>query len=169
MGDGMDINGPIDMTGGVVIVNGPTSNNNGALDYAGAFNLTGGFIVAVGSAGMAQAPSTSSTQYSVVYTFESPQVAGTMVHIETKDGQEILTFVPTKAYQSVVLSSPDLENGSTYLVYSGGSSTGTATDGLYSGGTYAAGTEAASFTISSMVTGAGLLGGGFFGGGRRRP
>jgi hypothetical protein len=177
MGDGMDINGPIDMTGGVVIVNGPTSNNNGALDYAGAFNLTGGFIVAVGSAGMAQAPSTSSTQYSVVYTFESPQVAGTMVHIETKDGQEILTFVPTKAYQSVVLSSPDLENGSTYLVYSGGSSTGTATDGLYSGGTYTAGTEVTSFTISSMVTGAGSGGfpsgpGGNMpgpGGGRRRP
>jgi hypothetical protein len=177
MGDGMDINGPIDMTGGVVIVNGPTANNNGALDYAGAFNITGGFIVAVGSSGMAQAPSTSSTQYSVMHTFPSPQVAGTMVHIETKDGEEILTFVPTKAYQSVVLSSPKLENGSTYIVYSGGSSTGTVTDGLYSGGTYTAGTQVTSLTISSMVTGAGS--GGFPGGpggnmpgpggGRRRP
>jgi hypothetical protein len=169
MGDGMDINGPIDMTGGVVIVNGPTSNNNGALDYAGAFNLTGGFIVAVGSSGMAQAPSTSSTQYSVMHTFPSPQAAGTMIHIETEDGEEILTFVPTKAYQSVVLSSPKLKTGSTYIVYSGGSSTGTVTDGLYSGGTYTAGTEVASFTISSMVTGAGSLRGGFPGGGRRRP
>jgi hypothetical protein len=169
MGDGLDINGPIDMTGGVVIVNGPTSNNNGALDYAGAFNLTGGFIVAVGSAGMAQAPSTSSTQYSVMYTFESPQAAGTMIHIETEDGEEILTFVPTKAYQSVVLSSPGLENGATYLVYFGGSSTGTVADGLYSGGTYTGGTQVSSFTISSMVTGAGSLRGGFFGGARRRP
>ncbi len=169
LGDGMDINGPIDMTGGVVIVNGPTSNNNGALDYTGTFNLTGGFLVAVGSAGMAQAPSASSTQYSVMYTFESPQAAGTMIHIETKDGREILTFVPTKAYQSVVLSSPELENGATYLVYAGGSSTGTVTDGLYSGGTYTGGTQVTSFVISGMVTGAGLYGGGFFGGGRRRP
>jgi hypothetical protein len=168
LGDGMDINGPIDMTGGVVIVNGPTSNNNGALDYAGAFNLTGGFIVAVGSAGMAQAPSMSSTQYSVMHTFPSTQAAGTMIHIETEDGEEILTFVPTKAYQSVVLSSPKLKNGSTYIVYSGGSSTGTVTDGLYSGGTYTAGTEVTSFTISSMVTGAGSLRGGFPGGARRR-
>jgi hypothetical protein len=41
-GDGLDINGPIDMTDGVVIVNGPTANNNGALDYTGAFTITGG-------------------------------------------------------------------------------------------------------------------------------
>jgi len=100
-----------------------------------------------------------------------------MVHIETEDGEEILTFVPTKEYQSVLLSSPELQNGSTYVVYSGGSSTGTVTDGLYSGGTYTAGTQVTSFTISSMVTGAGS--GGFPGGpggnmpgpggGRRRP
>jgi hypothetical protein len=165
----MDINGPIDMTGGVVIVNGPTFHGNGPLDYYGAFEITGGFLVAVGSSGMAQAPSTSSTQYSVMHTFPSPQAAGTMIHIETKDGEEILTFVPTKAYQSVVLSSPKLKNGSTYKVYSGGSSTGTVTDGLYSGGTYTVGAQVTSFTISSMVTGAGSPRGGFFGGGRRRP
>jgi hypothetical protein len=147
-GDGLDINGPIDMTGGVVIVNGPTRNDNGALDYFGAFEITGGFLVAVGSSGMAQAPGTSSIQYSVMLNFSSAQPGGTMVHIETEDGEEILTFVPTKAYQSVVLSSPELENGSTYVVYSGGSSTGTVTDGLYSGGTYTAGTEVGSFVIT---------------------
>ncbi len=163
-GDGIDSNGPIDMAGGVVLVVGPTSNNNGALDCMSGFDVTGGFLVAVGSTGMAQAPSESSTQYSVMYTFESVQAAGTMVHVETADGQEILTFVPTRDYQSVVLSSPELENGSTYVVYSGGSSTGTVTDGLYSGGAYAAGTQVASFTISSMVTGAGASGRGFRGG-----
>jgi hypothetical protein len=178
MGDGLDINGPIDMTGGIVIVNGPTANNNGALDYAGAFQITGGFLVAVGSSGMAQAPSTSSTQYSVAMNFPSPQTVGTMVHFETEEGEEILTFVPTKAYQSVVLCSPELGNGSTYVVYSGGSSTGTVADGLYSDGTYTAGTEITRFTISSVVTGAGSYSGGFPGGpggnmpppgGRRRP
>ncbi|MCG2785349.1 MAG: carbohydrate-binding domain-containing protein, partial [Anaerolineae bacterium] len=34
-GDGLDANGPIEMTAGTVIVNGPTANNNGALDYTG--------------------------------------------------------------------------------------------------------------------------------------
>lgn len=164
MGDGLDINGPINMTGGVVIVNGPTRNDNGALDYFGAFKITGGFLAAVGSSGMAQAPDTSSTQYSVMVNFSSSQSAGTMVHFETKDGEEILTFVPTKAYQSVVLCSPELKNGSTYIVYSGGSSTGTVTDSLYSGGRYTAGTQITSFTISSIVTLSGSFSGGFPGG-----
>ncbi len=164
MGDGLDINGTIDMTGGVVIVNGPTNSGNGALDYLGAFNITGGFLVAAGSSGMAQAPSASSTQYSVMHTFPSPQAAGTLVHIETQDGQEILTFTPTKVYQSVVFSLPELGNGVAYLVYSGGSSSGTVADGLYSDGSYTAGAQVANFTISSIVTGAGAGGGGFRGG-----
>ena len=166
MGDGMDINGPIDMNGGVVLINGPTANNNGALDYSGAFNISGGFLVAVGSAGMAQAPSASSTQYSVVHTFQAPQAGGTIVHLEAQDGQDVLTFVPTKAYQSVVFSAPELANGSTYVFYAGGSSTGTLTDGLYAGGAYTAGTQVASLTISSMVTGEGAMQGGFRGGPR---
>jgi hypothetical protein len=170
-GDGLDSNGPIDMTGGVVLVNGPTSNGNGPLDYAGTFNITGGFFVAVGSSGMSQSPSTSSTQYSVMYNFASPQAAGVMVHIESETGEEILTFVPAKEYQSVLLSSPELENRATYIVYAGGDSTGTVIDGLYSDGTYIAGTEVTSFTISSMVTGGRSGGGGGppGGGGGGRP
>jgi hypothetical protein len=169
-GDGIDANGPIEMTAGTVIVNGPTNDGNGALDYLGSFNISGGYLVAVGSTGMAEAPSTTSTQYSVMYNFASGQAAGTVVHIETESGQDILTFVPTKQYQSVVLSSPELENGSTYVVYSGGGSSGTVSDGLYSGGTYTGGTQVASFTIAGMVTGAGSSTGGFRGGGPgRRP
>jgi hypothetical protein len=159
-GDGLDSNGSITMADGVVLVNGPTNDGNGALDYMGTFNITGGFLVATGSSGMAEAPSTSSTQYSVRYNFPSQQAAGTVVHIETQDGQEVLTFAPTKVYQSVVLSSPELENGTTYVVYTGGSSTGTVTDSLYGGGTYTAGTQVASLTISSMVTSAGSSVGG---------
>ncbi len=152
-GDGIDSNGPIDMTGGTVIVNGPTNNANGALDYGGAFTITGGLLVAVGSSGMAQAPSASSTQYSVMVNFSAVQSAGNLVHIETESGQEILSFVPSKPYQSVVLSSPDLQNGSTYIVYTGGSSDGVITDGLYAGGSYTAGSQYTRFTITSMVTG----------------
>jgi len=163
-GDGMDINGPVQMTGGVVIVNGPTANNNGALDYSGSFNLTGGYLVAVGSAGMAQAPSTGSTQYSVMYNFPSMLAAGTIVRLETGDGEEVLTLAPTKAYQSLVFSSPELKSGTTLVVHTGGRSTGTVNDSVYTGGAYSGGTEVASFTISNIVTGAGTMGGRFGGG-----
>jgi hypothetical protein len=168
-GDGIDAVGSIEMTAGTIIVNGPTNDGNGPLDYLGTFNVSGGYLIAVGSSGMAQAPSTTSTQYSVMYNFASTRAAGTMVHIETDSGEEILTFVPTKQYQSVLLSSPELENGLTYVLYAGGSSNGTATDGLYSSETYTGGSQLASFTIASVVAGAGSAAGGFGGGGRGRP
>lgn len=151
-GDGLDSNGSIEMTDGVVIVNGPTENMNGALDYMGSFQITGGFLVAAGSSGMAQAPSESSTQYSLLVNLDTTQRAGTLVRIQTSDGQEILTFAPSKEYQSIVLSSPALAGGSTYEVYYGGSSDGTVSDGLYQGGTYTPGSKYTSFTISSIVT-----------------
>ena len=168
-GDGIDANGPIEMTAGTVIVHGPANDGNGPLDYLGAFDISGGYLVAVGSSGMAQAPSTTSTQYSIMYNFDSAQAAGTMVHIETESGEEVLTFVPAKQYQSVLLSSPELENGSTYVLYSGGSSSGAVADGLYAGGTYTAGTQVASFTSTGTVTAAGSTAGGFRGGPGNRP
>jgi len=164
IGDGLDINGPIDMTAGTVIINGPTSNGNGPVDYSGSFTISGGFLVAVGSSGMAMAPSETSTQYAVMQNFSSPVSGGTIIHLESEDGEDILTFIPTKAYQSVLVSTPELANGVNYLLYTGGSTTGTLTDGLYSSGTYTAGNQIASFTISSIITGAGALGG-FPGGG----
>jgi hypothetical protein len=168
-GDGIDANGSIEMTAGTVIVNGPTNDGNGPLDYLGVFDISGGYLVAVGSSGMAEAPSTTSTQYSMMYNFASPQAAGTMVHFETESGQDILSFLPTKQYQSVLLSSPELEEGSTYVVYSGGNSSGTASDGQYTGGTYTGGTQVASFTTAGTVTSAGSSAGGFRGGGRQGP
>ncbi|MDP2857651.1 MAG: carbohydrate-binding domain-containing protein [Bacillota bacterium] len=58
-GDGIDVNGTITMTGGFVVVNGPLSQNNGALDFDAGFIISGGTIVASGSSGMAQAPSSA--------------------------------------------------------------------------------------------------------------
>jgi hypothetical protein len=67
-----------------------------------------------------------------------------------------------------VLASPSLKSGTTYAVYSGGTSTGTAVDGLYSGGDYSAGAQAATFTVSGVVTRAGSAVGGMPGGSRMR-
>ena len=139
------------MTDGSVIINGPTTNNNGALDYYYTCEISSGFLLVVGSSGMAQLLGTSSTQYSLKLTFPSSQSANTIIHIASADGAENLTFMPTKAYQSVIFSSPILINGVTYTVYTGGSATGTIIDNLYTDGTYTAGTEIDSFTISSIV------------------
>jgi len=112
------------------------------------------------------APSETSMQYAVLYNFDTVQTAGTLVHIQTQSGEPVLTFVPTKEYQSVLLSSSALQNGETYEVYTGGSSSGTVADDLYTEGAYTPGTQVTSFTISSIVTGGGMMGGGPGFGGR---
>ena len=157
-GDGIDVNGPIDMTGGTVIVNGPTRNDNGALDYTGAFKITGGLLVAVGSAGMAQAPGTTSTQNSVSVNLSTAAAAGTLVSIVDAGGGTVVAFKPSKAYQSVVVSSTALKTGASYIVYTGGSVTGTAADGLYTGGSYTPGTQAYALNVTGVLTTAGAAG-----------
>lgn len=151
-GDGIDSNGSIDMTGGFVIVNGPTANDDGALDYDGIFNISGGTLIAAGSAGMPAAPGDGSTQYSLLINFDSTLEAGTLVRIQTADGEEVLTFAPSKQFQSLVFSSPVLAENTSYEVYTGGSIEGTAEDGLYADSIYTPGTQQASFTISSILT-----------------
>ena len=150
--DGLDANGSIYMSGGTVLVNGPTTNNNGALDYDGNFEITGGFIIAAGSSGMAQAASEQSTQYSVLMTYSQIQQAGTTVYVTDRDGNKVAAFAPQKDYQAVFISSPELKKDSTYTLYSGGTSTGAGTDGLYSEGEIKGGTKIVEFTISDSVT-----------------
>jgi hypothetical protein len=150
-GDGVDSNASIEMTGGCVIVNGPTANNNAPLDYDGAFKITGGFFVATGSSGMAQAPGSTSTQAGTLLVASSSKAAGTLIHIQNAAGETILDFAPAKAFQSIAFSAPKLAVGTSYSLFLGGSSSGTATDGWYQGGTYSGGTLAKTFTISSVV------------------
>ncbi|ASA24748.1 carbohydrate-binding domain-containing protein [Paenibacillus donghaensis] len=151
-GDGLDSNGSIVMTGGNVIANGPTNGGNGTLDYDGTFELSGGYLVAAGSSGMAQAPSEDSSQYSLLMTYTAAQEAGTLVHLEDNEGNTLLTFAPSKTYQTVAISSPELKEGATYTLYTGGTSTGTEVNGLYADGQYSGGTKVTDFEITSSVT-----------------
>ena len=92
-GDGLDANGSIVMTGGTVIVNGPTANDNNAVDFDGTCTISGGFLVGVGSSQMAQALSTTSTQRSVKITYSQWKTAGTLIHIATSTtGADVLTY-----------------------------------------------------------------------------
>jgi len=154
LGDGIDINGAIDMTGGFIIVDGPPSMET-AVDHETPFKMTGGFLLGVGSSGAPIAPALGptdlSTQYSILVNLRNPVQAGNLIHLQTINGTEVFTFKPTKQYQSVVFCSPTLAKGA-YDLYYGGSSTGTVNDGLYTGGTYAAGTKYMTVTISNIVT-----------------
>ncbi|MDL4839806.1 carbohydrate-binding domain-containing protein [Aquibacillus rhizosphaerae] len=150
-GDGFDSNGSIKMTGGTVIVNGPTNSGNGSLDYDSGFDISGGTIITAGSSGMVQSTSDESSQNSIMMTFSETQAAGTLVHLEDSEGNSIVTFEPAVDYQSVLISSPDIATDETYTLYTGGTASGDEVYGLYTDG-YQDGTEVVEFTISEFVT-----------------
>jgi len=151
-GDGLDSNGNIIMKGGIVAVSGPTTNANGAIDYNGTFVISGGLLIATGSSGMAQAPSTSSSQNSIMVTLTS--ISTKLVRLIDEEGNELFTFVPGKSYNSIVISSPELTKNHSYSLYIGGTiSNPTSSLGGYSyGGTYLAGTFYSTIQITSTLT-----------------
>lgn len=141
-GDGLDSNGNLFMEGGTVYVSGSADNGNGALDYEGAAAITGGTIVAAGMSGMAQGFSDSSTQYSILNNFSTTLSSGEAITLKDSSGKMIASYTPLKAYNSVVVSSPELKKGETY--------------------TLSAGSQSESLTLASVVTsnGSGGMGGG---------
>ena len=59
-GDGFDSNGDGLITGGIVLVNGPTSGGNGVFDVGdnnNALTITGGIVIGAGTSDMAVTPS----------------------------------------------------------------------------------------------------------------
>ena len=121
-GDGLDSNGNFTMTGGTVCVCGPTNGGNGALDYNGTATVTGGTLIACGAVGMEEGFSDNSTQYSVLHDLDSTVSANEKLTITDSDGKEILSFTPTKTWQSVVFTSADLKKGETYTITAGSQS-----------------------------------------------
>ena len=110
-GDGLDSNGNLLVEGGTIYVDGPTNNGNGSLDYGLEATITGGTILAAGSAGMAESFSDSSTQAFASYTFDSVIAAGTKVTVTDSTGKEIISATPAKEYQNVIFSTPALTEG----------------------------------------------------------
>lgn len=116
-GDGLDSNGDITMTGGNVTVYGPENSGNGTLDYAGSYTLSGGTLLGVGSSGMAQTVSEDSTQVNLAFYLDE-LTTGSKVTIE-QNGQTLSTFSPSKQFQQIVFSSPELTTGEVTITIDG--------------------------------------------------
>ena len=144
-GDGIDSNGNLFISGGETYVDGPTGNGDGALDYDGTATITGGILVAVGSSGMAQNFGTASTQGSILLNFSTGSKSA--VTLTDAQGNVLVSYTPSKTYNSVVISCPGLVQGGTYTVSACG--------------------QSSSVTLSSLIYGSGMGGGGGQPGGNR--
>jgi len=158
-GDGIDINGSGVMSDGIVIVNGPTNSGNGALDYDGTFNVNGGLFIAAGSIGMNQTPSNSSNQYAISINFDT-QLSNNIICIKNNNS-EILSFKPSKTFQSLIVSSNKFNKNDSISVYTDCNASN-GKDGIYE--SCSNGTLYKTVTLSSVVTNIGNSMGGNPGG-----
>ena len=115
-GDGLDSNGSLEMTGGLVYVAGPTNNGNGAMDYNIEATISGGTLVAAGASGMAE--NFSSADQGVMLVTVDGQNGGEIT-LTDSDGNVVVSWTDEKAYDSVLISSPQISEGETYTLTTG--------------------------------------------------
>ncbi len=133
-GDGIDSNGNLYVSGGEIIIDGPTNSGNGALDYDGNGQITGGTIIALGSRGMAM-NFNAATQGAILINLSVAQSAGSVVKLTDGDGNIVAEYTAKKSYQSVIISSPAIEKGAKYTLSAGNySATISMTSLIYGGG-----------------------------------
>ncbi|WP_208591156.1 carbohydrate-binding domain-containing protein [Gracilibacillus suaedae] len=150
-GDGLDSNTSIEMTGGTVLVYGPTNNGNGALDYDQSFEIKGGTLIAAGSSGMAQGVSEDSAQSTFMMTYSEMLEADTTVYVKDSSGDTVVAVAPEKTFESILISSPVLQQDESYTIYTDSELSGDQTDGLYQDVTIDGGTEVLAFSLTSAM------------------
>lgn len=149
-GDAIDSNGNLEISGGVVIANGPLSGVEEAVDFNGNFNMKGGLFIGAGSnSNMTKAMSTTSTQANMYITSSAQISSSTFLHIQDASGNDLLSFKPKNGGYKFLFSSASLSKGSSYSIYTGGSySGGSSNNGLYTGGTYSSSGASLKKTVS---------------------
>lgn len=117
-GDGIDSNGDITVSGGETYVSGPTNDGNGSLDYNGSAQITGGIFAASGSSGMAQNFDSSSTQGTIMVNIDE-QEGNTEISLLDSSSAELLSWTAAKQYSSIIISTPEIQQGETYTITAG--------------------------------------------------
>lgn len=156
--DGIDTNGKLGITGGIVVVVGTASAPETSVDavaedssWATGFTITGGYLIAIGTGNTPDTPLATSSQKTVMLGGLSGS-ASQIINITSESGTEAVTFKAPVAYSHIMFSNSKIANG-TYKIYTGGSVTNAEEfNGVYTSGTYTGGSSSSSFTVSGQVT-----------------
>lgn len=131
-GDGLDSNGNLYFYGGEIVVYGPESNGDGALDSAANNTYFGGTLAAIGSSGMAEVPEAADGKSVLSFTLDSVQDGNSSITIMDGANNTIFSTIEPKSFQSVVFACDDIVAGEEYSLYINGEKTAslTAVDGV---------------------------------------
>lgn len=156
VGDAIDSNGNVEVTGGVLLVSGPTSDGDGAFDYDGSATISGGTVLMVGSTGMAQS-FTGGTQ-AFAMTSASGE-AGESVCVVDGSGNVVVSLTATKRFGMVLTSSAAFAEGGEYALVIGGEVANANADGYTDSSTVSGGSETAITASCTASAGMGSAGG----------
>lgn len=117
-GDGLDANGSIIINGGYIVVLGPTSDGDTAIDYDDSCTINGGTVMAFGSSGMLEIPKGAINGACIVTAFTSVS-GGSKYTLSDSNGNEILSYTPSKAYAAAIVYSDKITTGNTYDITAG--------------------------------------------------
>ena len=120
-GDGLDANGSIEINGGTVVVNGPTSGANGALDYDDNATLNGGTVLFVDNGQMTTGFGSDSSQAFLMASAQG--TAGATVEVVDSSGKTVASLKASKSFSTVLISSPEIKEGEKYTIKVGSNST----------------------------------------------
>lgn len=156
VGDAIDSNGSVEITGGTVLVNGPSSDGDGAFDYDSEATVSGGTVLMIGSSRMAQSFSSGTQPF--LCTANVSGNAGDTAAIVDANGNVIASITATKQFGMVLASSPKFAEGGEYTLVIGGVLTNADAHGYTDSGTVTGGSSTsatASTTPSASVGGMG--------------
>lgn len=119
-GDGLDSNGNMAISGGVITVSGPINSGDVPVDYNGTGPITGGTVIATGvNSRMLQGFDASSTQSSTISMLGQLHQPGDTIIIADSTGNVLAEYTPAHAYQLVVFSVAGVNNGDTLTLTCG--------------------------------------------------
>ena len=154
-GDGVDSNSTWEMSGGTLLVCGPTSGGDGSLDANGNMTYTGGTLLALSSKGMMEYPESG-----CLIATNCNAAAGEQISIVDKNGTVLVTLQSPKAVSDVIYGIGDSDSAD-YTIVTGGTYDGTLNeDGYGEGGSVSGGTEVIANGGTGSMNGGAPAGGG---------
>ena len=115
-GDGLDSNGTIYVSGGTLIVYGPTTGADTGLDADGGILIDGGNVFVASSKEMLEIPASNSKSNVLVYGANTVP-ANSEIILTNADGGEMVRITLKKQAQAIILSTPELATNGTYSLY----------------------------------------------------
>lgn len=154
-GDGVDSNSTWEMSGGTLLVCGPTSGGDGSLDANSNMTYTGGTLLALSSKGMMEYPESG-----CLIATNCNAAAGEQISIVDKNGTVLATLQSPKAVSDVIYGIGDSDSAD-YTIVTGGTYDGTLNeDGYGEGGSVSGGTEVTANGGTGSMNGGAPAGGG---------